>query len=383
MRKLFTFLFFFASVVALHAQDFTGIDKLKEKSDADITDAKKNVKVATWMTRADVYLKIALDPTGLFSKLDDQAVFKADEALMKALELDKNDPKKPGKKAKAIAKMLSLPDVNEGSLRRAYLLEGQKMFEAKDYGKAQQAFLRAAEISDMPEVAYTDTSAYYNAAVAASNAGNYDVAVKYYQKSLELKYGGARTYSFLAKAMGYTADSAKVGETLKIGIDAFPDDNQSLMEELIDFYLKAGQNKEALAFLDKVIAVNPGNHIYYYVKGTLFDKQKEFDKAMEACKKSLEVKSDFYASYYNMGVIYYNKGRDFYLEANALPINEKAKYDATIAKAEAELKSALPLFEKAYELQPDDEATLQALKEVYYKLKMTDKYNEIKAKLDN
>ncbi len=43
---------------------------------------------------------------------------------------------------------------------------------------------------------------------------------------------------------------------------------------------------------------------------------------------------------------------------------------------------ALPYMEKAYELKPDDVYSMRSLKELYYRLKMTDKYNAVKAKLD-
>ena len=38
--------------------------------------------------------------------------------------------------------------------------------------------------------------------------------------------------------------------------------------------------------------------------------------------------------------------------------------------------------EKALDLKPDDVYALRSLKELYYRLKMTDKYNAAKAKLD-
>ena len=38
--------------------------------------------------------------------------------------------------------------------------------------------------------------------------------------------------------------------------------------------------------------------------------------------------------------------------------------------------------EKAHELKPDDVYAMRSLQELYYRLKQTDKYNAIKAKLD-
>ena len=39
-------------------------------------------------------------------------------------------------------------------------------------------------------------------------------------------------------------------------------------------------------------------------------------------------------------------------------------------------------WKKLYELKSDDIFALRSLKELYYRLKMTDKYNAVKAKLD-
>jgi hypothetical protein len=58
------------------------------------------------------------------------------------------------------------------------------------------------------------------------------------------------------------------------------------------------------------------------------------------------------------------------------------KYNAAIEEAMKVFGQALPYMEKALELKPDDIYAMRSLKELYYRLKMTDKYNAIKAKLD-
>ena len=58
------------------------------------------------------------------------------------------------------------------------------------------------------------------------------------------------------------------------------------------------------------------------------------------------------------------------------------KYNTAIEEAMGVFSKALPYMEKANELKPDDIFALRGLKELYYRLKMTDKYNTVKAKLD-
>jgi len=58
------------------------------------------------------------------------------------------------------------------------------------------------------------------------------------------------------------------------------------------------------------------------------------------------------------------------------------KYNAAIEEAMSVFSKALPYMEKANQLKADDLYALRGLKELYYRLRMTDKYNEVKAKLD-
>ena len=61
---------------------------------------------------------------------------------------------------------------------------------------------------------------------------------------------------------------------------------------------------------------------------------------------------------------------------------EAKKMDALIEEASALYPKALPCMQKANELKPNDKYTMISLKELYYKLKMTNEYNEVKARLD-
>jgi len=68
---------------------------------------------------------------------------------------------------------------------------------------------------------------------------------------------------------------------------------------------------------------------------------------------------------------------------NDLPRNAKKEYDKLNAEKDAELANALVFFEKAYGIDPKDEATLQALREVYYKLGKYDDAKRIMEEMGN
>ena len=66
---------------------------------------------------------------------------------------------------------------------------------------------------------------------------------------------------------------------------------------------------------------------------------------------------------------------------NKLGRSEKTKYNKYTKEKNDELAKALTFFEKAYVINSKDEATLEALKEVYYKLGKYDDAKRIMSEL--
>jgi tetratricopeptide (TPR) repeat protein len=106
----------------------------------------------------------------------------------------------------------------------------------------------------------------------------------------------------------------------------------------------------------------------------------DFDNAITELSKSTELKPDLYDTQYGLGAAYINKASDMFVKANE--IMDVKKYTEAVDQANAVYAKALPYMEKAYQLKSDDVFAMRSLKELYYRLKMTDKYNEVKAKLD-
>ena len=122
------------------------------------------------------------------------------------------------------------------------------------------------------------------------------------------------------------------------------------------------------------------NYSLFFAEGIIYLNQNKFDEAIADLTKSVELKGDLYDSQYGLGAAYINKASDMFVKAN--DIMDVNKYNAAINEAMAVFGKALPYMEKANELKPNDVYAMRSLKELYYRLKMTDKYNDIKAKLD-
>ena len=228
--------------------------------------------------------------------------------------------------------------------------------------------------SDNPEA--VDTVIIYNAGLAAYNAQDYDQAIKYYQQAAQYGYNGARTYNLLADSYKLNNDTLGALEALKEGFEKYPEDN-GVLTSMIQLYLDMDKTEEAMKYLNMAIQQDPTNSTFYFALGTLYEKQGNQDKAIETYEKAIEIDNDYFDAFYNLGALYYNRGVNQIEIANAVPPNENERYQEELEKANVWFKKALPYMERCFEINPDHPMTLESLKNLYYRLKMMDKYNKI------
>ncbi len=289
----------------------------------------------------------------------------------KALELD---PKGQIKK-----KILTGSIYNK--LAVSLYTQGSEDFENKDYAGALNAFQTQIKITESDlYVGAVDTGMYYNAGLAAVNSGKYDDAIKYFQKCADMKYMGITPYFQMSEAYLNKGDTAAAESTLTGLSSKFPDDKNVTLQ-LIDLYIKGGKNAEAQKYIKVAKEADPTNYSLYFAAGIIFLNENKYDDAIPELQKSIELKGDVYDTQYGLGAAYINKAADMFKAAN--DIMDVKKYSDAIDAANAVYAKALPYMEKALELKPDDIYTMRSLQELYYRLKMTDKYAAIKAKLDS
>jgi tetratricopeptide (TPR) repeat protein len=291
-------------------------------------------------------------------------------AYLKAMELDPKGTIKKKIITSSTFNTLAVSLYNQGSTR----------FEAKDYAGALLSFQTQIKITESDiYVGAVDTGMYYNAGLAAVNSAKYSDAIKYFEKCADMKYMGITPYFQMSEAYLSLGDTAKA-ESVLTGLTAkFPNDKNVTLQ-LIDLYIKSGKNEEAQKYIKVAKENDPTNFSLYFASGIIFLNQNKYDEAIPELTKSVELKGDVYDTQYGLGAAYINKAADMFKAANE--IMDVKKYSEAIDQANAIYAKALPYMEKAYELKPDDVYTMRSLQELYYRLKMTDKYTVIKAKLD-
>lgn len=380
------------------SKDVESLNKAKEAIDlaSEHPDTKDNAK--TQVYRGQVYMAIFENNLRL--------------ATEKSTETDPNKKQAAGYQAvsaneltsayQAYAKAKTLDakgnytgEIANGIAKSAayFSNKGSYDYNGKKFADALTSFEMAYTVGEMK-----DTNLLYNCAVTAERASNFDKAKTYYQKMVDNKQGKGNTYSSLMNAYLMSKDTTGGMDVLKKGRAAYPNDINLLISET-NYYLKTNQSTAALTNLTQAIAAKPADANLYLVRGNIYDNLanpkdatgKELDKpknyteliasAEADYKKAVEIKVDYFDALYNLGALYNNQG--VAISKMADKITDQKKYDAELAKAATAFNNAMPVLEKALEVNPTDKNTMYALKQIYSRTQQLDKLKAINEKLKN
>lgn len=345
-------------------QGQTQYDKAMKAIDEAIEHPETKENEKAWYYRGLIYQSIFQSPIPAHKELHPNPLKEAAASYMNSIKFKDKKERYAGDALK-----------NLKVVRSQAFNEGIKMFEAKDYEKAAQYFELSAEIGNHPDVNFNEEAVYFNLALCLEKSGNFDAAKAAYKTSAEKNYepvGCVRKVADMDLAKG---DTLGYVNTLKDGISKLAD-NQLLMLLLIDFYSKAQQFDEALAYLEKAIELEPANKVYHFAKGTFFDQKGESEKAFAAYNKALEIDPVYFDAIFNLGVLYFNKGADLNNKANDIPPHKTKEYEDMRELAFAEFIKSTEYFEKALEINPKDLVSMKQLKLIYFQLRTKPGFND-------
>jgi len=440
MRKFITLVIIALAVISVNAQDAattvvllksSTVKKKVDKSDAEIKDPKKSLKTATWMKRGDLFqdvFNIGLEQIqdGMDSKmltlfykqpisienktLEDGSSqetyvyenmkyvflngvmqqwirvnpFVEDplsisiEAYNKTLELDED-----GKLTDKVKEALI-------SVKVLLKKQGVNAYYTEDYEGALGSFEDVLEINELSLFAgELDTvMVQYSGIISREIAGKTDdkelylKSIGYYKQLAAAGFGGPNTYLQIKMDYMSLGDTISALEILKEAYNTYPD-TVNVIANVADTYVQLGQIDEGIAFMEEVIEKNPNIPESYYWLGRLLINKEEvesIDKAIEAYKKAGELDPSIYYVWYDMGYIYYLQGADFFERSNE-ETNEATR-EKLIELGKEKYQTAIPILEKAYELNDENETvkyeTLDLLQRIYYKEEMTEQYERVK-----
>lgn len=242
---------------------------------------------------------------------------------------------------------------NQEDKSKIYFNTAVGKYKAGDYNAAMDFFDKVIELNK------NDTLAYYYGLIAASKAKNCE---KIYKYSYALINSFNKLEVFIYQSLlSYYCDCSKDFEsalkTAKIMRELFPGNKDVIVGET-NIYLSFNKTNEAILLLEKLIQNEPFNDMYYFALGAVYesiDKQK----SVTNYEKALEINPYNYDALYNLGAYYFNLGADLhpkYIEDNTSS-SGKENYFLMMTN----LDKAYQYFERCIQLKPEDPSSTEFL----------------------
>jgi tetratricopeptide (TPR) repeat protein len=319
-----------------------------------------------------------------YKKLDDGKLLEtAYESYNKSLSLDPNY--RNGS--------LNPPDATSGikNVGEFYFNDGVVALQHKDFEKALYNLEHAHKIYG--EIGKKDDRIALYAGFAAESLNDTAKAINYYSSILHAGIKNPALYLGLGYLYLGKGETEKALEAIKTGRELIPD-NQNLLLGEANIYMSSGQAQKANELLEQAAKANPNNAQLFYAMGNNYDrilrdttasdevKQNAFDAGVNAYKKAVEIKPDYFDALFNLGALYYNKAADYLTVAGNLPFSEQEKYEKLKSMAKENFSLAIPYLEKAHELDPKDHNTMVMLRTAYSQTNNVEGFKKIKAEMD-
>ncbi len=367
------------SAYNFYKEPYKQYDKAKEAIDEAVLNEQSKTMAEAWYYRGLIYT--ALHGNESFKSLCNQCLQTAVESFQKANELD---PKNEW-----------ADEINGFRIPQAKQLifsEGVSDFNGGNFTKALSNFEYVLKLSP------GDTTVTLNSAISAENAGNKEKAKLYYGQLTSMKFNDDHIFLALSNIYLEEKDTTNALKTLQEARKLFPDTLRLLLAE-INIMLASNRQQEAIGSMESAIVKDPQNQNLYLALGNAYDNMahpkdekgnekaktaetEEYSKkAEDYYKKGLLINPNSFELNFNLGAYYFNKASE--MENNANALKSVTEYDKAKIEFDNKYKQSEPFLEKALELNPNDNGTLSSLKLLYFRTKETEKYNMVKAKLDN
>jgi tetratricopeptide (TPR) repeat protein len=339
------------------------LDKARTEIERAVTNDKTKVKAKTWFFRGSIYQDIAQSPNSTIQSIAPNAVAEAYLSYKKTMELDRKDGEYYKSAEKGIENLWGLA-----------LNRGVESYKVNKYDEAIANYDVASLIKP------ADTTSVLYAAYAADALKQTDKVKTYYARLFELNRRTPDMYRTLSSYERVAGNNAKALELVQEGRKYFPNDKNLSIDELA-LISSTGNLSSSKTKLEDAIKLDPSNSSLYVALGSILDAEANDSKrtvaereishkeALANYEKCLELDPNNIDANFNIGVNHFNKGITINKKVNNMTLDQ---YNKSGKKLEADSKGhyqrALPFFEKAYGLKPDDKAIASSLKKTYMSL---------------
>jgi len=360
------------------AKETEVVEHLKEAKDyideAFNTESTSN-SPKMWNYKAPIYLQIALKAP----ELDKNAIFKATEAHIKCLQKDK-------KGRVIVRKWTSEEDILSGLIQCGYKLFniGIEKYNAQEYASSLDHYEAIFDImpldseDQLKRGNITKETVLYNSFFSSSKMNNNEKSKEILKKLIEINFNEPAIFSHLSKIYFDEGNNEKALSYIERGRELFEDD-QGLINEEINLYIKLNKTDELIAKLGDAIKNDPENEILLIIRGTIYLNTKNYKLSENDLKKVIGIDPNNFEANFFLGEIFVHYSNEIIEKANKT--NDNNKYEKLRKESQNTFKKSLTYLEKAYEIDSENKDNITLLKEIYYRVGDYKKSEEMKIKL--
>jgi tetratricopeptide (TPR) repeat protein len=296
--------------------------------------------------------------------VDPDALDKAYEAFDKAYQMDPKTAKKVGE--------------NMTAIRLKSFENGGSQYEMQNYGVAASEFRRAFLASSHPASPAIDTLALYYAGMSGAYAGSsskdpadFTASLADFDKLLAMGYeaDGGDVYRLKFIDLYNLDRKAEALQTLETGIGRFPT-SESLIDLAMRYYAENdGDASSMIPLVEAAIAKNPNNPMLYQGLARVYDKLGQQDNAIATMEKALALAPNDFLSNYLKGLFIVQKGDAMNAELGRTTFTSAAAFQQARGVMLDTFRSAIAPLEKAHAVNPQEIAPVELLKNLTFWLR--------------
>lgn len=362
-----------------------------------------NQEAKTWNLRGEVYNAMAAKEVGM--KFLDSAYVLSDNLMDVALAAAASFEKALELAVKKFETRDALTGLMEAS---SYLnAMANQYLQMQDYAKAYPALQKVLEMhklsvkNDGDPIFKTDEDLdnhFYVTGFCAMIAEDNPMAIKLFSDLVDRDTEEPGVYSSLFSLL-VEENEQKAMAVMEKGKAKFPGNTELLFAE-INYYLKLGKLDELVEKLQLAIEKEPDNISLYTTLGNVYDNlfQREleegnneaageyFASALKYYEQATDKDPNYFDAVYSIGALYYNKAAALTAELKELENDFSREGMKKFKEKETEVfkffDQALPYFQNAEKINPNDQNTLIALREIYARKNELDMSKEFGVRLE-
>jgi len=280
-----------------------------------------------------------------------------------------------------------------GEYYRYYLLQyADHLVQRQEFASALTVLNSFLAIPDLPAIEGTiekDLAFYevmYFTARVASNADQPQYAIQLFERvrKIDEEMGMEIETIMLVYQLLYLEyydlnDAENSIKVLKEGFERFPEELW-FFQNLINHYVGLEEFDTALKYLEIAIEREPNIAEFHRLKGALHEQLENEDKAEAAYLRALEVDPNLITALDALGLFYLRRAA--IIDDTIFSIRDAGQRRAAEERFRNELRSALPLYQRLVELEPETMGHKIRLRNIYHNLRMDQEFDALNRRIE-